>query len=72
MNLRNLRPSRTAARWAVLAAPALLAVSWFGIARAQALPSTCFEGSSLTPYVQPVAFAPSPPTTSRPTPRRTG
>ena len=70
MNLRNLRPSRTTARWAVLAAPALLAVSWLGLARAQSesaaptpeslLPSTCFEGSSATPYVQPVAFAPSP------------
>ncbi|MGZ6070997.1 MAG: hypothetical protein ACXWK8_07245 [Myxococcaceae bacterium] len=65
MNTRNLRSSASLARWAVLGAPALLVASWLGLARAQdvpaaTLPSTCFEGTSLTPYVQPVAFAPSP------------
>jgi hypothetical protein len=54
MNLRNLRLPRTAALWT------LLALTGAGLARAQTPPTTCFEGSSATPYVQPVAFAPSP------------
>ena len=64
MNASSLRSSTSLARWAVLAAPALLALSWLGLAHAQDVSTgstgPCFEGASATPYLQPVAYAPSP------------
>ena len=55
-------------RWPMIALPLLLLIGGWGLARAQqdgfepqsAGPSLCFQGSGTAPYVQPVAYAPSP------------